>query len=62
MTSFDHKTTSKETSPEVKPGKSKNKFKSGGNAEINVRYIGEILQKKTYKWNWQRKLFLMIKQ
>ena len=36
LTSFDLKTTSKESSPEVKPAKSKNKLKGGGNVEMET--------------------------
>ena len=39
LTSNDIKLTSKESSPEVKPVKSKNKVKNGANIEINEKYL-----------------------
>ena len=44
LTSFDLKTTSKETSPEIKLVKSKNKLKGGGDIEIDDEHLDEILQ------------------
>ena len=45
LTSFDLKTTSKESSSEVKPVKSKNKLKGGVNVEINEHFLYESLHK-----------------
>ena len=43
LTSFDFKTTSKESFIEVKPIKNKNKLIGGANIEINDEYLDEIL-------------------
>ena len=45
LTSFDLKTTSKESSPEGKPVESKNKLKRGRNVQINEHCLDEILRK-----------------
>ena len=55
-TSNDLKPTSKESSPEVKSVKSKNKLKGGGNIEINDEYLDEILHNK----NSQMELAMQI--
>ena len=59
LTSFDLKTTrttTKESSPEVKPFKSKNKLKGGANTGINGEDLDEILHKN----NLQMKLAVQI--
>ena len=45
LTSNDLKPTSKESSPEVKPVKSKIKLKSGVNFEINEKFSDEIVHR-----------------
>ena len=43
VASNDLKTTSKESAPEVKPVKSKNKLKGGANIESKENYLDEIV-------------------